>query len=129
MLPICHFKRSVSAHWLASPPNICTLSHDAIHFHSRQLPMATSDTDASTSTARVQKEREHLLDAPPTVICPYLLLGSQRDADDADMLKRMGIIAILNVTPDAPARHHGIDITYKQLPVRIFSALTDHICR
>lgn len=91
--------------------------------------MATSGTDTSTSTGWAYKEREHLLDAPPTVICPYLLLGSQRDADDVDMLKRIGITAILNVTPDAPARHHGIDITYKQLPVRMLSAFTAHISR
>lgn len=59
-----------------------------------------------------------VLSAPPSHILPHLFLGAKKDAEDPDLLKRLGITSVLNVTPDCPNYNSNTPgFRYKQLPV------------
>lgn len=79
-------------------------------------PVAGPDCDAEENEDRYQR-RAAVFDTPPTEIIPNLLLGGQKDAENPELLRRLGVSAVLNVTPESPARSHGPEIFYKQLPV------------
>lgn len=73
--------------------------------------------DIMSPSARHRRARM-LLQAPPSLILPNLFLGAKKDAEDRDLLERLGVNAVLNVTPDCPNYHHGVPgFRYKQLPI------------
>lgn len=53
----------------------------------------------------------------PVEILPHLLLGSELHASQLDMLKRIGVTALLNVSHSCP-NHFEKDFTYKCIPVQ-----------
>eukprot|EP00035_Acanthoeca_spectabilis_P037757 m.47256 g.47256 ORF g.47256 m.47256 type:complete len:348 (+) comp8837_c0_seq1:307-1350(+) len=79
-------------------------------------PVAGPDCGAEENEDRYQR-RAAVFDTPPTEIIPNLLLGGQKDAENPELLRRLGVFAVLNVTPESPARSHGPEIFYKQLPI------------
>jgi len=57
-----------------------------------------------------------LLQGGPVEILPFLFLGSALHASKKDMLDRMGISALLNVSSNCPNHFEG-DYQYKCIPV------------
>lgn len=53
----------------------------------------------------------------PVEILPHLLLGSESHASSLDMLKRIGVTALLNVSHSCP-NHFEKDFVYKCIPVQ-----------
>jgi len=53
----------------------------------------------------------------PVEILPHLLLGSESHASQLDMLKRIGVTALLNVSHSCP-NHFEKDFLYKCIPVQ-----------
>lgn len=53
----------------------------------------------------------------PVEILPHLLLGSESHASQLDMLKRIGVTALLNVSHSCP-NHFEKDFIYKCIPVQ-----------
>ena len=52
----------------------------------------------------------------PVQVLPYLFLGSAYHASDKDVLERLGITAIVNVSRNCPNMFEG-RFTYKTVPV------------
>ena len=53
----------------------------------------------------------------PVEILPHLLLGSELHASQLEMLKRIGVTALLNVSHSCP-NHFEKDFVYKCIPVQ-----------
>lgn len=52
-----------------------------------------------------------------TAILPFLYLGNERDAQDLELMQRMDIGYILNVTTHLPLYHYDLGLfKYKRLP-------------
>jgi protein-tyrosine phosphatase len=56
---------------------------------------------------------------PPTLVEPYLYLGTQEDSKDGSLLQRLNVKYILNVTADCP-NHFAADPSfhYMKIPIR-----------
>ena len=80
-------------------------------------PRVDIEVDSAPMRSHHESRRATVFDTPPSEIWPNLLLGGQKDAEDPALLKRLGIAAVLNVTPETPPPSLASDICYKQLPV------------
>lgn len=49
-------------------------------------------------------------------ILPFLFLGNERDAQDLDLLLRLNIGYVVNVTTHLPLYHTNVGLHYKRLP-------------
>lgn len=49
-------------------------------------------------------------------ILPFLYLGNERDAQDLDLLRRLNIGYVVNVTTHLPLYHIKAGLRYKRLP-------------
>eukprot|EP00038_Savillea_parva_P005935 m.160750 g.160750 ORF g.160750 m.160750 type:complete len:368 (+) comp11988_c0_seq1:195-1298(+) len=58
-----------------------------------------------------------ILNIAPSVIEPYLIIGSKRDAADRDVLRSFKVTHVLNATPDCPCHFHE-DLTYLRLSIK-----------
>lgn len=92
-----------------------------------QLSASTAGSVGDNSLAaqaRMQQEPPHMgelhtpdIDShPASRVLPYLYLGNEQDASDCNLLQRLGINRVLNVTSHAPGYHEQSGIIYKQLP-------------
>jgi len=66
-----------------------------------------------SESARARK----ILNIAPSVIEPYMLIGSKRDAADRKSLRDLGVTHVLNATPDCPC-HFEDELTYLRLPIK-----------
>ncbi|XP_022104973.1 dual specificity protein phosphatase 7-like [Acanthaster planci] len=53
----------------------------------------------------------------PVEILPYLFLGSKQDSENLELLHKLGIKCILNVTPNIPNCFESNGLKYMQIPV------------
>ena len=89
-----------------------------------QLPTTLASAAVPHSPGAISPSARHrkakmLLQAPPSHILPHLFLGAKKDAEDRELMQRLGITSVLNVTPDCPNYHEDLPgFRYKQLPVR-----------
>eukprot|EP00037_Helgoeca_nana_P023953 m.251055 g.251055 ORF g.251055 m.251055 type:complete len:333 (-) comp26496_c0_seq1:2379-3377(-) len=120
------FLRGGYTKFAAATPHLCQRPTHPIAALSLQLPTNGSGhppamLDLSSGFADSPRfrdgKRSTVFDTPPTMVFENLLLGGQKDADDLELLKKLGVSAVLNVTPDPPTHSHGPDICYKQLPI------------
>ncbi|XP_029304407.1 uncharacterized protein LOC115019153 [Cottoperca gobio] len=74
---------------------------------SSSLPASLSDETAMTPDA------ENAVISP---ILPFLFLGNERDAQDLDLLLRLNIGYVVNVTTHLPLYHVNSGLRYKRLP-------------
>lgn len=88
-----------------------------------QLPTTLASADVPRSPGAISPSARHrkakmLLQAPPSHILPHLFLGAKKDAEDRELMQRLGITSVLNVTPDCPNYHEDLPgFRYKQLPI------------
>lgn len=74
---------------------------------SSSLPASLSDESVMTPDA------ENAVVSP---ILPFLYLGNERDAQDLDLLQRLNIGYVVNVTTHLPLYHVNSGLRYKRLP-------------
>ncbi|XP_077597236.1 uncharacterized protein LOC144212917 [Stigmatopora nigra] len=74
---------------------------------SSSLPASLSDESAITPDAE---------NAVVSAILPFLFLGNERDAQDLDLLFRLNIGFVVNVTTHLPLYHLKSGLHYKRLP-------------
>ncbi|KAM9331791.1 dual specificity protein phosphatase 10 [Pholidichthys leucotaenia] len=74
---------------------------------SSSLPASLSDETVMTPDAE---------DAVISPILPFLFLGNERDAQDLDLLLRLNIGYVVNVTTHLPLYHASSGLRYKRLP-------------
>uniref|UniRef100_A0A1A8IW62 protein-tyrosine-phosphatase n=1 Tax=Nothobranchius kuhntae TaxID=321403 RepID=A0A1A8IW62_NOTKU len=74
---------------------------------SSSLPASLSDETVMTPDA------ENAVISP---ILPFLFLGNERDAQDLDLLLRLNIGFVVNVTTHLPLYHVSVGLHYKRLP-------------
>lgn len=74
---------------------------------SSSLPASLSDESVMTPDA------ENAVISP---ILPFLYLGNERDAQDLDLLLRLNIGFVVNVTTHLPLYHQKSGLRYKRLP-------------
>lgn len=74
---------------------------------SSSLPASLSDETVMTPDA------ENAVISP---ILPFLFLGNERDAQDLDLLLRLNIGYVVNVTTHLPLYHVKSGLRYKRLP-------------
>lgn len=74
---------------------------------SSSLPASLSDESVMTPDA------ENAVISP---ILPFLYLGNERDAQDLDLLLRLNIGYVVNVTTHLPLYHQKAGLRYKRLP-------------
>ncbi|XP_057677502.1 uncharacterized protein si:dkey-175m17.7 [Corythoichthys intestinalis] len=74
---------------------------------SSSLPASLSDESAMTPDAE---------NAVVSAILPFLFLGNERDAQDLDLLLRLNIGYVVNVTTHLPLYHLKSGLHYKRLP-------------
>ncbi|XP_038565294.1 LOW QUALITY PROTEIN: uncharacterized protein si:dkey-175m17.7 [Micropterus salmoides] len=74
---------------------------------SSSLPASLSDETVMTPDA------ENAVVSP---ILPFLFLGNERDAEDLDLLLRLNIGYVVNVTTHLPLYHVSSGLRYKRLP-------------
>ncbi|KAK7915852.1 hypothetical protein WMY93_011613 [Mugilogobius chulae] len=74
---------------------------------SSSLPASLSDESVMTPDA------ENAVISP---ILPFLYLGNERDAQDLDLLLRLNIGFVVNVTTHLPLYHQKAGLRYKRLP-------------
>lgn len=74
---------------------------------SSSLPASLSDESVMTPDA------ENAVVSP---ILPFLFLGNERDAQDLDLLLRLNIGYVVNVTTHLPLYHVNSGLRYKRLP-------------
>lgn len=74
---------------------------------SSSLPASLSDESVMTPDA------ENAVISP---ILPFLFLGNERDAQDLDLLMRLNIGYVVNVTTHLPLYHVKSGLRYKRLP-------------
>lgn len=78
----------------ASYPNLCT---------NKPIGKVSSPTKITLDTSVIERaERVQTPESIPVEILPYLFLGSAKDASNIEMLRKMGITAILNITTQCP---------------------------
>ena len=53
----------------------------------------------------------------PVEILPYLFLGSKQDSENLELLSKLGIHRILNVTPNIPNCFESNGMKYMQIPI------------
>uniref|UniRef100_A0A8D3BCE4 protein-tyrosine-phosphatase n=1 Tax=Scophthalmus maximus TaxID=52904 RepID=A0A8D3BCE4_SCOMX len=74
---------------------------------SSSLPASLSDESLMTPDAE---------NAVVSAILPFLFLGNERDAQDLDLLLRLNIGYVVNVTTHLPLYHVNSGLRYKRLP-------------
>ncbi|XP_060912300.1 uncharacterized protein si:dkey-175m17.7 [Labrus mixtus] len=74
---------------------------------SSSLPASLSDESLMTPDAE---------NAVVSAILPFLFLGNERDAQDLDLLMRLNIGYVVNVTTHLPLYHVNSGLRYKRLP-------------
>ncbi|XP_034539803.1 uncharacterized protein si:dkey-175m17.7 [Notolabrus celidotus] len=74
---------------------------------SSSLPASLSDESLMTPDAE---------NAVISAILPFLFLGNERDAQDLDLLMRLNIGYVVNVTTHLPLYHINSGLRYKRLP-------------
>ena len=78
----------------ASYPNLCT---------NKPIGKVSSPTKITLDTSVIERaERVQTPESIPVEILPYLFLGSAKDASNIEMLRKMGITAVLNITTQCP---------------------------
>uniref|UniRef100_A0A8C9ZNW0 protein-tyrosine-phosphatase n=1 Tax=Sander lucioperca TaxID=283035 RepID=A0A8C9ZNW0_SANLU len=86
---------------------------------SRLLPVHLSLPLSSSLPASLSDETAMTPDAENAVISPilpFLFLGNERDAQDLDLLLRLNIGYVVNVTTHLPLYHVNSGLRYKRLP-------------
>lgn len=86
---------------------------------SRLLPVHLSLPLSSSLPASLSDESVMTPDAENAVvspILPFLFLGNERDAQDLDLLLRLNIGYVVNVTTHLPLYHVNSGLRYKRLP-------------
>lgn len=86
--------------------SLCLLVHLSLPLSS-SLPASLSDETVMTPDA------ENAVISP---ILPFLFLGNERDAQDLDLLLRLNIGYVVNVTTHLPLYHVKSGLRYKRLP-------------
>lgn len=86
--------------------SLCLLVHLSLPLSS-SLPASLSDETLMTPDA------ENAVISP---ILPVLFLGNERDAQDLDLLLRLNIGYVVNVTTHLPLYHVKSGLRYKRLP-------------
>lgn len=89
-----------------STHSLCLLEHLSLPLSS-SLPASLSDETVMTPDA------ENAVISP---ILPFLFLGNERDAQDLDLLLRLNIGYVVNVTTHLPLYHVKSGLRYKRLP-------------
>ncbi|KAG7282722.1 hypothetical protein CRUP_017648 [Coryphaenoides rupestris] len=95
----------------ASPPSPRVLTFPTAHLSlplSSSLPASLSDEGTMTPDAE---------NAVISAILPFLFLGNERDAQDLDLLLRLNVGFVVNVTTHLPLYHGSTGLVrYKRLP-------------
>nr|XP_018911383.1 PREDICTED: dual specificity protein phosphatase 10-like isoform X2 [Bemisia tabaci] len=78
-----------------------------------QWEILGSPTTAAALDSRCASDIES---HPASRVLPHLYLGNQRDAENLDVLRNLGISRVLNVTSELPGYHEERGILYKHLP-------------
>ncbi|XP_061660286.1 uncharacterized protein si:dkey-175m17.7 [Syngnathoides biaculeatus] len=74
---------------------------------SSSLPASLADESATTPDAE---------NAAVSAVLPFLFLGNERDAQDGDLLLRLNVGYVVNVTTHLPLYHLKSGLHYKRLP-------------
>jgi len=83
-------------------------------------PLSAALLSASPSPFGLESESiraRKILNIAPSVIEPYLIIGSKRDAADRDVLRSFSVTHVLNATPDCPCHFHE-ELTYLRLAIK-----------
>ncbi|XP_076439527.1 dual specificity protein phosphatase 2-like [Babylonia areolata] len=99
-----------------APPRLYYLAggYDAL---SQQCPFLCVTQQLPPFTPPRSQFASSALDAQPVEIVPHLLLGSGRHSSDLDLLRRLGVTALVNVSGDCE-NHFPSLFRYLRIPVR-----------
>ncbi|XP_078001222.1 dual specificity protein phosphatase 10-like [Glandiceps talaboti] len=85
--------------------------------HYQNLCANSLRTDDASESIEASPDKLKLLNLPPSSILPFLYLGADKDASDMDLLERLQIKYVLNVTSHIPLYFEDTaSIKYKRLP-------------
>lgn len=77
------------------------------------LPLSSSLPASLSDESLMTPDAENAVVSP---ILPFLFLGNERDAQDLDLLLRLNIGYVVNVTTHLPLYHQTSGLRYKRLP-------------
>ncbi|KAI3373497.1 hypothetical protein L3Q82_022095 [Scortum barcoo] len=77
------------------------------------LPLSSSLPASLSDETLMTPDAENAVVSP---ILPFLFLGNERDAEDLDLLLRLNIGYVVNVTTHLPLYHVNSGLRYKRLP-------------
>lgn len=77
------------------------------------LSASPSPFGGESESVRARK----ILNILPSVIEPYLIIGSKRDAANREVLQSLGVTHVLNATPDCPCHYHD-ELAYLRLAIK-----------
>ena len=77
------------------------------------LPLSSSLPACLSDESLMTPDAENAVVSP---ILPFLFLGNERDAQDLDLLVRLNIGYVVNVTTHLPLYHVNSGLRYKRLP-------------
>lgn len=77
------------------------------------LPLSSSLPASLSDESLMTPDAENAVVSP---ILPFLFLGNERDAQDLDLLLRLNIGYVVNVTTHLPLYHVNSGLRYKRLP-------------
>ncbi|XP_038148195.1 uncharacterized protein si:dkey-175m17.7 [Cyprinodon tularosa] len=77
------------------------------------LPLSSSLPASLSDETLMSPDAENAVISP---ILPFLFLGNERDAQDLDLLLRLNIGYVVNVTTHLPLYHINLGLRYKRLP-------------
>ncbi|KAL6099051.1 dusp10 [Pungitius sinensis] len=77
------------------------------------LPLSSSLPASLSDETAMSPDAENAVVSP---ILPFLFLGNERDAQDLDLLLRLNIGFVVNVTTHLPLYHVNSGLRYKRLP-------------
>lgn len=77
------------------------------------LPLSSSLPASLSDESLMTPDAENAVVSP---ILPFLYLGNERDAQDLDLLRRLNIGYVVNVTTHLPLYHVNSGLRYKRLP-------------
>lgn len=77
------------------------------------LPLSSSLPASLSDESLMTPDAENAVVSP---ILPFLYLGNEKDAQDLDLLRRLNIGYVVNVTTHLPLYHVNSGLRYKRLP-------------
>lgn len=84
-----------------------------LHSGHLSLPLSSSLPASLSDESVMTPDAENAVVSP---ILPFLFLGNERDAQDLDLLLRLNIGYVVNVTTHLPLYHVNSGLCYKRLP-------------